>query len=150
MRGRIITIRTNRSKKLYHTSTSHQTELFAMRFAGPLQGGDVIALSGELGAGKTVFTNGIAKGLGIQKQITSPTFVLMMLYSIPKTKSSPNYRSALCHIDTYRLGSAQELIDIGVDDYIGKAGVITVIEWPEKIAALLPAHTIRIHIDYKE
>ncbi len=149
MESRVITIRQGRTKKNYHTSTSHETEMFATRLAKTLRGGDVLALSGELGAGKTVFTNGIAKGLGIKKQITSPTFVLMMLYPIPKTKASHKDAIKLCHIDTYRLGSAQGLIDIGIQDYIGKSDVITVIEWPEKIAALLPSHTINIHIEHK-
>ena len=145
MTKRTIIIQKKRSHKTYHTSSSHETAQLAMRFSKVLRGGSVVALSGELGAGKTVFTNGIAQSLGIIRPVTSPTFVLMMLYPIPKTHHVN--AAQLCHIDTYRLHSGEELIDIGAQDYIGQPDVITVIEWPEKVADLLPPETIHIYIE---
>lgn len=100
----------------------------------PLQGGDVILLYGELGSGKTTFVKGLAEGLGITKNITSPTFTLMNIYKV----QSPESRvQSLVHIDTYRLKNEHELIAIGAEDYIGEPDIVTVIEWPEKIMGLL-------------
>ncbi len=98
-------------------------------------------LHGELGAGKTTFTKGIAQGLDIKDQITSPTFTLMNVYK----------NGRLVHIDTYRLKNAQELIDIGAEDYIGNPDSISVIEWPEKIKKLLTTKRfISVHLDHGE
>lgn len=96
-------------------------------FASQLKGGDVVLLHGDLGAGKTTFTKGIARGLGIKDTITSPTFTLMNVYEGGK----------LVHIDTYRLESPHELIAIGAADYVGQPETISIIEWPEKIQDLL-------------
>ena len=119
-------------------------------FARTLRGGDIVLLHGELGAGKTTFVKGMAKGLGVTQNITSPTFALMGLYVVPERSvacdaQSKGLRQAqakimLCHIDTYRLKNADELRAIGAEDYIGEPHTVTVIEWPEKIAALLAAH----------
>jgi len=118
-------------------------------FAKKLHGGDVVLLYGELGAGKTTFAKGIAKGLGIKNTITSPTFTLMGVYQIPPRNPSTRRPGRLaqddtigaghqlCHIDTYRLKDVQELRAIGAEDYIGDPHTITIIEWPEKIADLL-------------
>ena len=122
-------------------------------FARTLRGGDIVLLHGELGAGKTTFVKGMAKGLGVTQNITSPTFALMGVYSIqrrdPSTRPDKSGLARdditgavrqLCHIDTYRLKNADELRAIGAEDYIGEPHTVTVIEWPEKIAALLAAH----------
>ena len=91
-------------------------------------------LSGELGAGKTSLVKGIAKGLGIKHEITSPTFTLMNVY---KLRTENSELRTLIHIDTYRLKDEKELLEIGVEDYLGKPNTICVIEWPEKISNLL-------------
>lgn len=109
--------------------SENETIAEGKRFAKKLRGGDVVLLYGELGAGKTTFTKGIAQGLGVTQNITSPTFTLMGVYSGEKYQ--------LCHIDTYRLKNADELRAIGAEDFIGDSKTITIIEWPEEIAALL-------------
>jgi len=137
-----------------HLKNEQETLRAGAAFAKKLHGGDIVLLHGELGAGKTTFVKGMAKELGVKETITSPTFALMNVYRIPNDEI-PRLRPAsrdfardditaaaqqLCHIDTYRLKNADELRAIGAEDYIGEPHTITVIEWPEKIATLLPAH----------
>ncbi|MEA3272800.1 MAG: tRNA (adenosine(37)-N6)-threonylcarbamoyltransferase complex ATPase subunit type 1 TsaE [Patescibacteria group bacterium] len=116
-----------------------ETLRFAEKFAKKLKGGEVIALIGELGAGKTVFTKGLAKGLGIDDIVSSPTFLLMKCYKLGNGVSKWKPRSQvkrLCHIDAYRLESADELEDIGVMEHLGKKKTITVIEWADRVEEL--------------
>jgi tRNA threonylcarbamoyladenosine biosynthesis protein TsaE len=102
--------------------------------------GDVLALSGELGSGKTCFAGGLARGLDLDEkyQITSPTFTLINEYPA---------RYKLYHLDVYRLSYHSEFDDLGCEEYLGVEGVV-VIEWAEKIAKLLPAKTIFINFEY--
>lgn len=97
--------------------------------AKKLSGGDIVLLHGELGAGKTTLTKGIARGLGVKDDIVSPTFTLMNVYQ--------GDVFTMVHVDTYRLESEQDLIDIGIQDYLGAPDTICIIEWPEKIQGLL-------------
>lgn len=117
-------------------------QTFATGFAvGKRAGeGDVFALSGELGAGKTCFTGGLARGLGVGEDytITSPTFTLVNEY--------PG-RCRLYHFDVYRLNAIGELDDLGYDEYVSGKGVVA-IEWAEKIAGALPPDTVSIHFTY--
>ncbi len=149
MNERIITIRHDKKKIQYHTRSSAQTRAVAKNLVKSLRGGSVVALSGELGAGKTVFAAGIVVGLGIKKIVTSPTFVLMMLYSVPKKNQERFAATQLCHIDTYRLSQGKELVDIGIEDYLGNKDTITIVEWPDKIQDLLVPQTVFVHIDSK-
>lgn len=96
----------------------------------------VLGLIGDLGAGKTVFTKGLALGLGIKKNISSPTFVLMKIYPV----KSLNIKF-LVHIDAYRIKSAHDLMAIGAKEYFGRPDTITVIEWADKIKQILPKKT---------
>lgn len=102
--------------------------------------GDIFALSGELGAGKTCFTCGLARGIGVDEEyaIASPTFTLINEY--------PG-RCRFYHFDVYRLNQIDELIDLGYDEYISAKGVIA-IEWAEKIRSALPDDTIRVDFAY--
>lgn len=106
------------------------TIAFGRQLAATLKPGDVLALSGDLGAGKTCLVKGIAAGLGVTQEITSPTFTLIHEYP------------PLAHVDLYRLDSA---FGIGLEDYLTPLW-ITVIEWAEKAESLLPAHTRRFHL----
>ncbi len=120
--------------------TSHspaETFAFGQAIAGTLRAGDVLALCGDLGAGKTHFVKGLAAGLGITAEVTSPTFTLIHEY--------PGGRLPLCHFDFYRLESEDDLLRIGFDDYLDADGVLA-IEWAEKFPALLPGHTR--HFDF--
>lgn len=128
------------------SSSEEETKEIAQKLAQNLQGGEVVALSGDLGSGKTVFVKGLAEGLGIQDIVTSPTFVLMKLYAVPKTfrnlKGTRHDIQHLLHVDTYRLTIPQELIDIGLLDYLGKQDTVVAIEWPEKISLILKDRTV--------
>ncbi|OGH91153.1 MAG: tRNA (adenosine(37)-N6)-threonylcarbamoyltransferase complex ATPase subunit type 1 TsaE, partial [Candidatus Magasanikbacteria bacterium RIFOXYD12_FULL_33_17] len=97
------------------TNTTKEMIVLGEKIASKLTGGDIILLQGELGAGKTTMSKGIAKGLGITDEIVSPTFTLMNVYENGK----------LVHIDTYRLENAGGLLEIGVEDYLGQADTIT-------------------------
>ena len=107
------------------------------RLGARLGPGDVVGLTGALGAGKTCFVQGLARGLGVTAPVTSPTFVLVNEY---------RGRVPVHHVDVYRTQSLTELLDFGLEELLGGDGV-TVVEWAERCAALLPARTIRVHIE---
>ncbi len=131
------------------TKSAQETETFGIELSQKLQGGDIILLSGNLGAGKTALAKGIAKGFGITNTVTSPTFTLMNLYPITQKNSPIN---KLIHIDTYRLKEERELTEIGAEDYLGKPDMICLIEWPDKIEGLLKNYkqTSFISIEIKQ
>ncbi len=104
-----------------------ETEEFAQNFAKEVNPGDVIALYGELGSGKTTFTKGLAKGLGITDRVTSPTFVLMKDYDLPTRDNSK-----LHHLDLYRLSSSDEIKSLDINELVNQETNIFVIEWAEK------------------
>lgn len=120
--------------------SDNETQQIAAKFAATLQPGDIVTLTGELGAGKTTFTKGVAIELGIRKEITSPTFVIMNTYEVRIQTSDIRH---LVHIDTYRLKSAEELREIGVEEYLGAPQTVTIIEWPEMATPLLAGKKIR-------
>lgn len=130
-----------------HTSSSLQeTYHIADELVKTLRGGAVVLLEGELGAGKTAFTKGIARALGIADEVVSPTFGLMHVYPVSEHPTI----NELVHVDTYRLETEEELKEIGIEDYLGAPHVLTVIEWPEKLPQLLQAkicHRVRLQID---
>jgi len=100
----------------------------------------VIALSGQLGTGKTTFVQGFAKGLGIKEKITSPTFVLIRQHEIPKRDQM------LYHIDLYRLENDNQIKGLGLEEIISNSNNLVLIEWAEKIENLLPQNTLSIKI----
>lgn len=116
-----------------------QTEEFAEEFSKSLGGNEIIAMYGDLGAGKTAFTRGLARGLGVEDDVSSPTFAIVNEYS----GDYPLY-----HFDMYRIESWNDLDSIGFFDYIGN-GVI-VIEWSENIEGALPDDVIRVVISKTE
>ena len=120
----------------FHTYTAEQTEALGQRLGQRLQGGEIIAYEGDLGAGKTAFTRGLALGLGISMRVTSPTYTVVNEYN--------GGRLELFHFDMYRLGSSEELFDIGWEDYLLRGGVCAV-EWSENVSdAMEDAITVRI------
>lgn len=127
----------------YISNSPQDTYDLGLEIATSLSGGELIALYGDLGAGKTALTQGIAAGLGVKEKVNSPTFTIIKVYKINKSKIKQ-----LCHIDAYRLQDSQDLINIGIDDYLYKSDIITIIEWAEKIKDILPKNTIEINIDY--
>jgi tRNA threonylcarbamoyladenosine biosynthesis protein TsaE len=107
------------------------TIAFGRELAGKVAAGDVLALCGDLGAGKTHFVKGLAEGLGATTEATSPTFTLIHEYA--------DGRLPLFHFDLYRLETEDELLRIGFDDYLDAGGLLA-IEWADKFPALMPAH----------
>ena len=102
----------------------------------------VIAIEGELGAGKTVFVKGLAQALGLKEKIKSPTFVLIKKYQIPKTDK------VLFHLDCYRLKDENDLIILGIKEILQESHNIVVIEWSDRVKKILPKRHIKIHIDH--
>lgn len=127
------------------SNSEKQTFYFAKKLPKKLTGGEVIGLIGNLGAGKTVFVKGLAAGLGIKKNITSPTFVLMRVYSVRHHQTIKK----LVHIDAYRIKKAHDLIAIGAKEYFNQPGTITVIEWADKIKKILPRKTKFVKIQLR-
>jgi len=128
------------------TSSAKQTSNLAKKFAKKLRGGEIIGLIGELGTGKTVFVKGLATGLGIKKNITSPTFVLMKIYQIQNPKSKIQN---LVHIDAYRIKSEQDIVSIGAEEYFNQSNTVTAIEWADKIGKILPLNATMITLKNK-
>lgn len=118
------------------THSAAGTEELGRVLGGLLLPGDVICLSGELGAGKTVFARGVARGLGVGGAVTSPTFTLINEYA---------GRLPFYHLDVYRLGGAEDMDDLGYAEYFYGSGV-TVVEWAERVAAVLPEERLEIYI----
>ena len=115
---------------------TQETEQFGEEVAKSLRGGDVLAFTGSLGMGKTAFTRGLARGLGCRGRVTSPTFTIVNEY---------DGKTPLFHFDMYRLGSSDELFDIGWDDYLARGGVCAV-EWSERVSDALPDDTSYVDI----
>lgn len=126
----------------YISNSYDDTQKIAADFSKELKSGDVICMYGDLGAGKTAFVQGLAKGLGIEEPITSPTFTIVNEYS---------GRLMLYHFDVYRIADSDEMFEIGYDEYIDGDGVC-VIEWPQLISDILPENRYEITIskDYNE
>ncbi len=120
------------------TNTFEETKLLGLAIAKECKGGEIFALTGELGAGKTVFTKGLGSGLGIKNNIVSPTFMLVRTYK--------GNVFNLIHFDFYRLDNDYDLYSIGFDDYLEEKNII-VIEWAEKFFKLIPDNIIKISIN---
>jgi len=122
------------------SSSAQQTMDIACLMGKRLKKGDILALSGDLGSGKTCFTSGLAKGLGVSEEhrITSPTFTLINEYQ---------GRCNLYHFDVYRLNGCKEFEELGFEEYYLANGVVA-IEWAEKIESILPENIISIKFDY--
>ena len=119
------------------TNSERETEELGARLAERLGPGAVIAFTGDLGAGKTAFTRGLARGLGISDRVTSPTFTIVNEYE--------GGRLPLFHFDMYRLSSSDELFDIGWEDYLARGGVCAV-EWSENVSDALEEGTVSVEI----
>ncbi len=114
-------------------------EAFGARLAEVARVGDVIALSGELGAGKTTLARGLLHGLGLEGEAPSPTFTLIQTYE------PPEMRLPVWHCDLYRLEDPEEAIELGLEEAFDTALVI--IEWPERLGRYLPPHALRLRLD---
>jgi len=123
----------------YVSKSESDTYKIAAEFAATLKGGEIVLLSGELGAGKTAFVKGLAAALGIADEVTSPTFTLMNVYRGALT---------LYHFDVYRLRSGEEAYAAGLTEFFGEAGSVSCIEWWENVADAIVGDAIKITINY--
>ena len=119
------------------TNSEAETVLAGEQMGKMLLPGDVLAFYGDLGAGKTAFIRGVARGLGIASRVSSPTFTIVNEYPGPVP---------LFHFDMYRLGSSDELFEIGWEDYLTRGGVCCV-EWTENVADAMPAEAVAVTIE---
>ena len=118
----------------------NETREFALKLADELKAGDVLALIGDLGTGKTALTKYIAQGLGIKDSIVSPTFTIVREYT--------DGRLPLYHFDVYRLVDSEEMFNIGAEEYFYEKCGVCVIEWADIVEDILPADTKYIYIEY--
>ncbi len=118
------------------TRSPEETRILGAALAPALLPGDVISLSGDLGAGKTVFVQGLATALGAQGRVTSPTFTIVHEYEA---------RYPIVHLDVYRLNSFQELLDLGFEDFLAPNGIL-LMEWGEAVEPLLPRTHLRVSL----
>lgn len=121
--------------------SADETRRLAVALAPVLIPGDLIVLAGDLGSGKTTFVQGVADGLGITEQVTSPTFILMKEYC--------GGRYPFMHLDIYRLGRYQELIDLGYDEFLDPSYILAV-EWGDMIEPMLPQEHLRVSFAYSD
>jgi tRNA threonylcarbamoyladenosine biosynthesis protein TsaE len=126
-------------KKTLISKSPAETEALASKIAAALPLGSVVALHGDLGAGKTVFARGFARALGITEPITSPTFTIAQEYSYSGGR--------LIHLDLYRIDNADAALAFGVDEFLYGHKGMSLIEWPERITPLLPESTVNILIE---
>ena len=124
---------------VFLSRSEKETAEIAARLAKQLKSGDIVALYGTLGAGKTAFCRGFIQSLLPETEVPSPTFTLLQTYDTP---SFPVY-----HFDMYRLKSPEEAYEIGIEDAFAEG--VSLIEWPEKIGSVLPKKHIRVHIRFK-
>ncbi len=129
----------NLGKKTIKIKSEEETRALGYLLAKDIDAGDVIALLGDLGTGKTALTGYIAEGLGVTENISSPTFTIVKEYR--------SGRIPLYHYDVYRLGSGDELLDTGAEEYLGGDGVC-IIEWANIVADVLPSDAIIIKLEY--
>ena len=119
---------------VFVSKSREETLVFACDYAKTLRGGDVVLLNGDMGAGKTVFTKGVALGLGIEEEVTSPTYAYMN-----------DYDGRLFHYDCYRIENVEQAERLGLADYFDMGG-ICIVEWAQNIAPLLPKNVKQVTI----
>ena len=134
--------------------STQETEELAKRLAAGLKVGDILALHGDLGSGKTTFTSYLVSALGIEKRVQSPTFVILRRYAAETDETAENIGGSLNgikivnHLDLYRVQSKAEVEDLGLGELFSEPNSIGVIEWPEIAQEFLPENVIKINFEY--
>ena len=123
---------------MIETHSAAETRALGEQLAKDLKAGDVVLLEGALGAGKSELARGVAKGLGVTETVTSPSFTILNVYE--------SGRVPLYHFDWYRLEDAEELYEMGLDEYLGGDG-IALVAWPERCPEAVPEHCVRIRFE---
>ena len=119
------------------TKSPSETQKWSERFAKKLRGGDMVALYGELGSGKTTFVQGLARGLGVKRHIISPTFIIVRKYGMGIMNHESGIKS-FYHVDLYRIENKNDLQGLGLEEIMKDKHSIVAIEWAEKVGELLP------------
>ncbi len=120
-----------------------ETEALGAALARELEaGGGIVLLNGDLGAGKTVFSRGFARGLGVTEVVSSPTYTIVQEYALPSGRR-------LYHMDLYRISDEHAALGFGVDEFLSEPGAISLVEWPERIRGLLPDTAIRVELAHR-
>ncbi|MFA5184527.1 MAG: tRNA (adenosine(37)-N6)-threonylcarbamoyltransferase complex ATPase subunit type 1 TsaE [Patescibacteria group bacterium] len=122
------------------TKNDQDTFNFGLKLGKNCQGGEVFALCGDLGAGKTKLAQGLARGLGVEERVTSPTFNILKTYLVSGSER------IFCHIDAYRLRSAQDLVSLGIEELFASQQAVIVIEWADKVKKIWPLKARQIKI----
>jgi tRNA threonylcarbamoyladenosine biosynthesis protein TsaE len=126
-------------KQVYYTNSADETRELAAKIAAETPNGTVFALDGNLGAGKTVFASGFARGLGITEPVSSPTFTIVQEY--------PRSEGMFFHLDLYRIDNPDAALAFGIDEFLYASDAISLVEWPERIDGLFPPGTVRVAIE---
>lgn len=134
---------------VFEVSSVEETWALARKFANTLSAGDVVCLEGDLGAGKTTFTQGLAAALGAKGRVASPTFCIVREHPIVCERNNPDAPRLLVHIDLYRLHGEEDVEALGWDDYLAK-GAVMVVEWPVRAGSLIPKNAKRVVFSYLE
>ena len=133
----------NTEKTKIHISTSEEeTEALGAALARELAPGSIVLLCGDLGAGKTVFSRGFARGLGVTEPVSSPTYTIVQEYELPTG-------NRLYHMDLYRIADERAALGFGVDEFLSEPGSFSLVEWPERIKGLLPDTTICVELTHR-
>lgn len=135
----------NRNKffgKVFISNNFKETQRLGRDFAKTLRKGDIVSLYGDLGSGKTTFTQGLAEGLGIKNRIISPTFVILRSYKLQT--------GIFYHIDLYRTENEEDIKSLGIEEVISNKNNIIVVEWAEKLKRYLPQKRIDIKFSYEK
>ena len=131
----------NTDKKEFITSSEEETENIGKSLAMSLSKGDSVLLRGNLGAGKTVFSRGFARGLGITEPVSSPTYTIVQEYELPDG-------GRLYHLDLYRISGVNAALAFGVDEFLDDPQGISLIEWPDRIDGILPENAVCVEIEH--
>lgn len=130
------------TEKIFYSHSEKETEELASEIARSLSPGDMVLLRGNLGAGKTVFSRGFARGLGCEDTLSSPTYTIVQEYQLPSGVR-------LYHMDLYRIADASSALGFGVDEFLDDPNAYKLIEWPERIESLLPEKYLSVEITHK-
>ncbi len=130
------------STETFLSTSEAETEARGAALACELAPGSIVLLCGDLGAGKTVFSRGFARGLGITEPVSSPTYTIVQEYELGNG-------SRLYHMDLYRITDERAALGFGVDEFLNEPGSISLVEWPERIRGLLPDTAIRVELFHR-
>lgn len=131
------------------TKSFEETRQLGFDFADKSKKSNIFALYGDLGSGKTTFVQGLARGLGIQRRIISPSFIIVRSYKISFKIQDVRFKN-FYHVDLYRIGDEKEVIDLGLMELVNNPENLVAIEWPDKIENVLPDKRINVYFEFIE